>query len=327
MLGCDSLGTVTKPLIDPFDLMGFFEPKDDFSIKLDKDGKPAIKTFFDVLNKAQQVPVEHMTHMTKLFSLDPLPAAAMFTGITSIGNRTMKSLVEEFRAAHAKSISEDNYSIKDVSDKLTAHLDGYYGKEFPEEKQRPPFELIIGGYGKEDPIPEICRVKFPEKEVKKQLEKGRFGIVFGGQMKEIQRIVFGTDFGNRLRIRRRFINLLRKYRDKVNQELKQQSAAVEVREPTEEEITGDFDFFGGGWDLEGFETDWGNFSEQNAIECVDFFVNIMIKSQQFSSVMPTVGGEVHIALITKKDGFRFVSREELAHEGHFIPKHVESKEQ
>jgi len=51
----------------------------------------------------------------------------------------------------------------------------------------------------------------------------------------------------------------------------------------------------------------------------------MIKSQQFSSGMPTVGGEVHIALITKAEGFQFVSREEYSHAGHFTPKKIEKR--
>ena len=73
------------------------------------------------------------------------------------------------------------------------------------------------------------------------------------------------------------------------------------------------------WDLNGFDANWGDFSEQNAIECVNFFVEIMIKSQQFSSSLPTVGGEVHIALITKEKGFSWISREEYEHEGHLTP--------
>ena len=47
----------------------------------------------------------------------------------------------------------------------------------------------------------------------------------------------------------------------------------------------------------------------------------MIKSQQFSSGMPTVGGDVHIALINRTRGFRFVSKEEYHHQEHYIPKH------
>lgn len=140
-------------------------------------------------------------------------------------------------------------------------------------------------------------------------------------MKEIQRIVFGTDGWNKLRLSRRHIVLLRKYRDGINKVLKEKRISFEVPDVTIEEIKkGNLDIFAGGWDFEGFDANWGNFSEQNAIECVDFFVNIMIKSQQFSSGMPTVGGDVHIALITK-DKFQSISREEYSHAGHYVAKH------
>jgi len=67
-----------------------------------------------------------------------------------------------------------------------------------------------------------------------------------------------------------------------------------------------------------FEARFGDFSEQNAIECVDFFIDIMTKSQLFSARLPVVGGDVHIALITKTRGFEYVSREELRHGEHAI---------
>ena len=54
------------------------------------------------------------------------------------------------------------------------------------------------------------------------------------------------------------------------------------------------------------------FSEQNAIDCVDFFLRIMIESQSVSSRLPTVGGNVHIAVI-RKDGFHPVSKEVWRH--------------
>ena len=170
--------------------------------------------------------------------------------------------------------------------------------------------------------PETYRIHFPKKEIKTEFTSPNFGIVFGGQMKEIQRLVFGTDFRNILKIRHRHVELLRKYREKIIEDLQQNNISAQVIEPTSEALRKELDFWGGGWTLDGFEADWGDFSEQNAIECVDFLIDIMIKSQQFSSGMPTVGGEVHIALITSKDGLRFISREEYVHKGHFVPKHI-----
>lgn len=320
-MGCDSLGSEVQRLIDPSDLVNYFDPTQDYALKLAPDGKPLLKSFGEIYNLSKEVPVRHLTRMTKLFSLAPLKAGVMLTGIISIGDSTIRNIIEEFRTNKAQTIADGNYSVDDIAQALIDYLWGPFIKQFPDENSRPSFELILAGYGKAGIIPEINRIKFPKKEMTRKFGDPPFGIVFGGQMKEIQRIVFGTDFGNRLKIIVRHIMLLRRYREKINESLKQRNVAAEVPEPTTEELTADLAFFGDGWDLDGIEARWGDFSEQNAIECVDFFVDIMIKSQQFSLGMPTVGGEVHIGLITPKEGFRFISREEYLHKGHFIPKH------
>ena len=320
VMGCDSLGTRTIRLVDPTKLIKFFDSEKSFDLKLGDDSKPLLKSFSDIYNESSPVPNEHMTHMTKLFPLSPLRVGVMITGITSIGVRTVKNLVEEFKEGEAKSIEHSDYSLKNVSEKLMEHIAIYYEKEF-KEGDRPGLELIIAGYGNNKvSLPEIQRIKFPKKEIIVSMKEGNFGIVFGGQMKEIQRIVFGTDFGNRLKLAERHIESLRKYREKVNAFLKTQNTSCEIPELTKDEMD-KLDIFAGEWNLEGFEANWGDFSEQNAIECVDFFVNIMIKSQQFSSGMPTVGGEVHIALINKNE-FKFVSKEQYFHAGHYISKHT-----
>lgn len=321
VMGCDSLGSITKRLIDPRDLMKFFDPAKNFDeLKLDENGKPLIKSFEDIYAASKSIPSEHMTHMTKMFSLEPLKAAVMLTGITSISERTIRSLVKEFQKAKIKSIEmREDYSVQDIAEQLLDHIVGYYEKEFPEEKDRPGLELILGGYGNSGVIPEVYRIRLPEKKINRSLEEGHFGIVFGGQMTEIQRIVFGTDAANRLKLQERHTDILRKYREKIIEFLKSKNISEEIPELTKDESK-ELNLLTDGWDLEGFYANWGDFSEQNAVDCVDFFVNIMIKSQQFSRGMPTVGGEVHVMLITKEE-CRFVSKEEYHHAGHYSLKH------
>ncbi|MEX0928682.1 MAG: hypothetical protein WDZ53_04690 [Balneolales bacterium] len=65
-----------------------------------------------------------------------------------------------------------------------------------------------------------------------------------------------------------------------------------------------------------------NFSEQAAIDFVEFLVQVMVKSQEFSSKLPTVGGEVHMAIITKSGGFRWLSKEEYKFQGNTVSKHA-----
>ena len=189
-----------------------------------------------------------------------------------------------------------------------------YCVEYPDPNSRPALELIIGGYDFISPIPVIYRIKVNENKVESTIPD--FGMVFGGQMDEIQRIVFGTNRTNKTRMAQHNSEILDRYYQKILQIIKEKGVNIDL--PAPKTFINELGMFTGGWDLLGFDANWGDFSEQNAIECVDFFINIMIKSQQFSSRMPTVGGEVHIGLITKEGGFRFVSREELSHAGHSI---------
>ena len=327
VLGCDSLGTKIKHLVDPLNLFDFFDPANDLKIKKDKNGNSILKDWWSIYQRAMPLPYSHMSHMSKLFSLSPLPMGLMTTGISSIGDRTIKSLIEEFKnkePAFSKRSKRKNYTVKSVARKTLDFITTKFEKEYKDGKSKPELEFIFGGYDKSKPIPKIIRMKLPKKEIEETLKERKFGIVFGGQMKEIQRIVFGTDVWNELRIKYRHIELLRKYRNKMNDFLKKQNISVEIPVLSIKDIN-ELDMFSDGWDLDGFNANWGDFSEQNAIECVDFFVNIMIKSQQFSEGMPTVGGEVHIALITKQEGFRFISKEEYYHGSHFVPKETKHK--
>lgn len=44
----------------------------------------------------------------------------------------------------------------------------------------------------------------------------------------------------------------------------------------------------------------------------------MSQAQRFSSRMPTVGGEIHVALVNRESGFRFISRREYSYDGHIV---------
>ncbi len=73
VMGCDSLGSVTAQMIQPFDLVNdFFDPDNGWKLKTDEHGKPILQSFDDIFGKSQTIPFNHMTHMTKLFSFSPL---------------------------------------------------------------------------------------------------------------------------------------------------------------------------------------------------------------------------------------------------------------
>ena len=324
VMGCDSLGTVTTPSVNPWRLRDFFDDK--FNIRTDSDGKPLLNDFRQIFEKMEEIPYDQMTHVKKLCSLQPLPMGVMSTGITSISDRTIRSLISELKKNDKGFKDPDkltNFTVKSVAQRILDFIYPLYENEYPKDRFRPHLELIIGGYSKQSQIPSIYRIYVHDNSIEDTLKD--FGIVFGGEMREIGRIVFGTDSDNRYKMIKRNEELLIRYHSLLSEELKEQNIPFALPKP--ESYKDKLYLFSDKWDLDGFEARTGDFSEQNAINFVDFLIDIMIKSQQFSSRLPVVGGEKHIAIITKTGGFRPVSEERLVHGTHSIPIEMESEKQ
>lgn len=323
VMGCDSLGTVTRPSVNPIDLLEFFDENN--NLKRDENGEPILKHFDQIYGKTEEIPYDQMTHVHKLCSLQPLPMGIMSTGIMSIKDRTIRSLISELKRTDEGFRDPDtltNFTVRSVAQRILDFIYPLYGEEYPEDRFRPPLELIIGGYDKQSQIPSIHRILVHENSLKSTIKD--FGVVFGGEMREIGRIVFGTDTDNRIKMAKRNEEMLTKYHGLLLDEIHKNNISFEL--PPPEHFKEKLYLFSEGWDLNGFEARVGDFSEQNAIEFVDFLIDIMIKSQQFSARLPVVGGEKHIAIITKTGGFRFVSEERLVHGSHSIPTEKESED-
>jgi hypothetical protein len=320
VMGCDSLGSVTKWMVDPWTLIdNFFDPEQNYKLRIGQDGKPVLQEFNDIYAKSESIPYYHMTHMSKLFSLDPLEMGVMTTGIASIGTRTIKSIIREFKTketAFDKKQRPKNYTVASIAQKLLNFIMKYYEPEFSKLTYKPVLELMIGGYDKRKHVPDIYRIFVHDNKIGRIFEGAApFGIAFGGQMDEIQRIVFGTDWQNLQRLKDRANRLLAEYRQSLQDYLKGKGITEEL--PKDNNLVNKLSSFQD-WNLGGFDANLGDFSNQNAIECVSWFVGIMIKSHEFRSHLPMVGGKVHVGLITKDKGFNFISNEEYVHEGHAV---------
>ena len=318
VMGTDSLGTVTKSLVDPSDLLGYFDVNDDFKLKLDDQGNPLLDSFRTLLERAQAVPYNQQSNLAKLFDLSPLPMGAMFTGITSIGNHTIGKYLSKFKEDDPSFNVESelsNYTVQSTGHALLQYLRQNYASTFPDPDRRPNLELIIGGYDYSSDLPSLFRLNIREDTIVPIFSSDSpFGVAFGGQYDWIQRIVFGTDTENQHRLDLRVQDLLNEYQQRVSDALA--NAGVEFEVPNPNFWGDEFRLFND-WGLQSLDAHFDDFSEQNAIDCVDFFIELMARSQTFSSQLPTVGGDIHIAVI-RKDGFRFVSRQEWRHGDHTI---------
>ena len=210
IMGCDSLASVTIPMVDPVSLIQYFDTTDG-KMKIGTDGQPLLKDFSTLYGYAQDLPYNHMTHVDKLFSLSPLEMGVMTTGLASIGNFTIKNLINQFKSsdkAFKKGKQQSNYTVKGIAERLLTFINTYYLKEFS-DKQKQYLEFMIGGYDKRKHIPSILRIYVHDNKIEETIDN--FGIVFGGQMMEIQRLVFGTDSTNRIKIIERSKQLFNNY--------------------------------------------------------------------------------------------------------------------
>ncbi len=303
VMGADSLGTVTKPMVDARELIRYFDSDNDFVLKAEGD---VLSHYGQIWDEVEDVPYNQLPNMTKLFQIGKLPVGAMFTGISSIGGRPVRSLLAQFADEH---ICERNSSSLDaLSDDLLEFLHEHYQRAHPDDSfHRPALELIVGGYDDPPEFPAIHGLDVRENEKAERFGQGEFGVAFDGTMDWVQRIVFGTDPKNKIRLAERTQGLMGQYR----KQLLTASGLSDLPGPSELDL---FD----GWRLEEMDADWEEFSEQNAIDCVDFFLRIMIESQSVSSRLPTVGGDVHIAVI-REDGYYPVTKEVWTHGDHEVP--------
>jgi len=152
--------------------------------------------------------------------------------------------------------------------------------------------------------------------VRQVFKPGTFGIAFGGQMDWLQRIVFGTDTANMVKLEQRHKEIMNQYRDHIAGEVALAGFSFTV--PPVDALGDKLELFHDDWRLDGLDADFADFSEQNLIEAVDFFVDTMIRAQGVSAKLPTVGGSINIAVIRKEGGFRFVSPQEWTHREHRI---------
>ena len=320
VVGCDSLATTSRPLISPADIMdSFFESG---KLKLDEKGEPILKTPSDLVSLLEYVPYNQMPDVTKLFELKPAPIAVLHAGALLLGNKSIKNIIEEFLSKQeTKKFLKGDYTIYGVSKKLFAYIKKHYNEVYKNQKSPPYVELIVSGYSKRSWQPEVMKLEFKKKqELQRANKKGDFNPVFGGQHDVIERIVFGVDEDSYQKISIRVLDLLLKYYELLSDFIKKKKINILLPKP---DSFNELAFTQpGSWPFSGISlADLKNFSEQAAINFVEFLINIMIQAQQFNNRMPTVGGEIQLALINKREGFKWISKEEYKYKNYGVPKH------
>jgi len=325
VLGCDSLGTISLPLVRTRELFNqLFDGKGNH--KLDATGNPVYLTPDMLMSLSRSVPSNQIPAVTKLFSLDKdkkkkIDAAALFAGVAALGEKSLRTIIGEFKESQPFDRWQSQGKISDLAKCLGDHIN----KEYKAANEDLAMEIILAGYSKNSREPEIFKIKInngvdPEiTEENKSPEK--FKVVFGGQYDVIERVVDGIDLQGFGAIVQQTEIALSKYREKLTETLNLKGITEVLPEYKDYGDIGQF--FEYPFEFSRLSSEIRYFSEQAAIDFVEFLVELMIKSQQFSNQIPTVGGDIHVGLIIAHEGFRLITKEHYRSKEHSVPKHKE----
>ncbi len=314
VMGSDTLGTESRQLLSPGVLMKYFDPHAEGGLALDEDGKSLLHDFRQMFDETRDTPYNQVADVEKLIDLRPLPMGVMYAGVTSVGSRTVRDLIRDFKRRDP-AFSDTNiqknykYTVNRVGSRLLAHLKLAYDKVYDQGFFRPALKLMLAGFDRDSPEPRLFRLYVHADHM---LEAGPGpNMYFAGQFDWIQRVVHGTDTDNVTRLEQRHESLLRAYASQVRQAIDDQGVENEIPDTPIASDSGRL--FGDDWHLNGLDAPWSSFTTQTAIDAVDFFIEMMIRVQSFSSRLPTVGGPIQVGVITGSSGFTWVSLREWRH--------------
>jgi hypothetical protein len=271
------------------------------------------------------MPVDQLPSVVKLYDLEPFKACLLFAGASRIGDTTIRNLVETFKAKDSIQAQKLTYTIDFIANEFKAFVMDSYEREIPEAWMRPTMEVILSGYSAAHREPELWRLIFNfnrqtrkfECSVNNDVPRKSYNVLFGGQYDVIQRVVNGLDEPSYWSLRERATKSLDQYHDEMQAIIHATNPALTIPKP---------DFWQKKYNIFGDDrggvtrifSDIGSLSEQAGIDFVYFLIDMMIKAQEFASSIPTVGGKIHVAILTKDAKFKWISKESFRFENEHV---------
>jgi hypothetical protein len=239
--------------------------------------------------------VKVYNNANKIFNLcKGVPVGAFTYGAGSIGNAAISTIAKDFRAAlTTKSpmgpsgwvFDPANYTVEEVAVALRHFVyDGLYVPAFAADPSKPPLGLNVAGYSSGAAGAEMWQIVVdetgacpPPQRLVSPTDSGIIG--FWGQPEALRRLIFG--FGSDLPDALVSIGL----------DPKDVPAAIAAIRPQLE-----------------VSLAVPAMPIQDAIDLAEYLVHLTIMYSRFAPGPETVGGPIEVAVITKHEGFKWVSR-------------------
>jgi hypothetical protein len=135
----------------------------------------------------------------KVTQIKDYPIGTMSWGIASINDRSIQSLIMEFEHSYSPLKDNANYTVKNVADKLLGDLRTSYDKAYPQGSTQPKLGIYIGGYSSGQFFSDQYSYEFPKSpnwaDVRpdKPDKSPSFGANWFGQKDALIRLIKGYD--------------------------------------------------------------------------------------------------------------------------------------
>lgn len=264
------------------------------SLKI-KDGVILASDSAATMSVAARSGVTHVyNNANKIINLHKqLPLGVVTWGSAGIGNYSNELLLKNLRQRLTDGgkekndkwrLNEDDYSIKDIAEKLRKYIyEEHYLNSYNNEQDKPHVGFMIAGYAPQNLSAEeyLVEIKNGDCAPPEPLrDKESVGITWRGEGEVLRRLLLGI--GSKTEAVLKKTGGLGK--ETIEKVLKQLQPGIQ-----ESLITPAMPL-------------------QDGINLAEFLVNVTIMYSRYTAGAPTVGGPVEIAAITKHEKFKWIKR-------------------
>jgi len=219
---------------------------------------------------------------TKLLSFADVHSyvGAVTYGLAAIGLRTAYSFMPEFEA----NLPNNRLSIGDFARRLSEFFIGQWQTAMPQEYQGPNMTFVVAGFNEGEPYGRVFVFDIPgnPNAVEHHSGPNEFGITWGGQRQFVDRLISGYDG-----------MLIPVLAQELNLQPPQVQQMVQVLQRLQMQIP-----------LQAMPL-------QDCVDLAVFFLRTTIYAQRLTVGIRGCGGAIDVAVITRREGIKFIQKKEI----------------
>lgn len=217
---------------------------------------------------------------------------AVTYGQAAIGLRTAYSFLPEFESELATQHKDKRLSVSEFANFLSEFfmrqwIEGGMPKPEDYPPPNPNMTFVISGFDGDEPYGKVFSLDIPRNPVpvEQQPNPGEFGITWGGQREFVDRILKGYDPSLPKLIKEAF-NFQPEQLEMLNQILNQLQMPLPLQA----------------------------LPLQDCVNLAIFFIRTTMNAQELTVGIRGVGGPIDVAIITRREGLKFIQRKQITGE-------------